>query len=167
MARLSPEAYDPLLSFRFRIQFSELPDVGFYGKSVNLPVVDNNPLTLDYGNTQMKVKGKTKWNDIQITCYAYEKMTMEQLWDYLNKLHQDVPKGEDKYGDDYKKDIQIQLMNPFDIPIGTWTLIGGFMSQINFGELDWSAEEVVQPQLTLSYDYATFVPSSAPTTQQV
>ena len=165
MARLSPEQFDPILSFRFKIQFSAIQDISFYGKAVNLPVADNNPLTLDYGNTQIKVKGKTKWNDIEVTCYAYEKMTMEQLWDYLNKLHQDVNKGEDKYGDDYKKDIQIQLMNPLDIPIGTWTLIGGFMSQINFGDLDWSAEEVVQPKLTLSYDYATFVPATAPTQQ--
>lgn len=156
MARISPEAYDPILSFRFKIQFSSLQDVTFYGKAINLPTIDNAPLTIEYGNTQIKVKGKTKWNDVTLTMYAYEKMTMEQLWDYMNVLHQDVVKGEDKYGDDYKKDIQIQLLSPSDIPIATWTLIGGFASSINFGDLDWSTEEVVQPSMVLSYDYATF-----------
>lgn len=157
MARLSPESHEPLVSFRFRIQFSQLQDIPIYGKAIQLPTVDNSPITLEYGNTQMKVKGKTKWNDIQITCYAYERMTMNQLWAYLNDLHQDVIQGRDEYGDTYKKDIQIQLMGPTDNVVGTWKLIGAFMSQINYGDLDWSTEEVVQPQITISYDYATFV----------
>lgn len=161
MARLSPENYDPILSFRFKIQFSSLADVTFYGKAVNLPTIDNSPLTFEYGNTQIKVKGKTKWNDVTLTMYAYEKMTMEQLWDYMNVLHQDISKGEDKYGDDYKKDIQIQLLSPADIPIATWTLVGAFAGSINFGDLDWSTEEVVQPTMVISYDYATFKPQGS------
>lgn len=157
MARLSPEQFDPILSFRFRIQFSHIQNINFYGKAVTLPVVDNSTQVFDYGNTQIKVKGKTKWNDIDITCYAFEGMTMEHLWSYLNDIHQNVREGTDYYADDYKKDIQIQLMSPSDIVLGTWTLIGAFLSQINYGELDWSAEDIVQPRLTISYDYATYV----------
>jgi phage tail-like protein len=157
MARLTPDLYKPQLSFRFRITFSQLPDVQFYGKAVNLPTVDNSPITLEYGNTQMKLKGKTKWNDVTITCYAYEKMTIDQLWQYLTDLHQDIIQGWDEYGETYKKDVQIQLLAPStETVVGTWKLIGAFMSNVNFGELDWSAEEIVQPTLTLSYDYAVF-----------
>ena len=136
MARISPETYNPQLTFRFRIQFSQLADVSVYGKAIQLPTVDNSPITVEYGNTQMKVKGKTKWNDIQMTCYAYERMTMNQLWGYLNDLHQDVIQGTDEYGDTYKKDIQIQLLGPTDNVVGTWKLIGAFIGQINYGELD-------------------------------
>lgn len=160
MARLSPEQFNPILSFRYRIQFSQIPDINFYGKAVTLPVVDNSPLVLEYGNTQIKVKGKTKWNDIDITCYAYERMTMDQLWSYLNDLHQDVREGVDKYADDYKKDIQIQLLSPADVVMSTWRLVGAFMSQINYGELDWSSVEIVQPRITIAYDYATYVPQA-------
>lgn len=156
MSRLSPESYNPQVSFRFRIQFSDIKDINIYGKAAQLPTVDNSPITVEYGNTQMKIKGKTKWNDIQITCYAYEGLTMEQLWLYLNDLHQDVKEGTDEYGSTYKKDIQIQLLGPTDNVVGTWKLVGAFMSLINYGELDWSTEEVVQPQITISYDYALY-----------
>lgn len=156
MARLSPEQYNPQVSFRFRIQFSQIQNINIYGKAIQLPTVDNSPITVEYGNTSMKIKGKTKWNDIQITCYAYEGLTMEQLWMYLNDLHQDVVQGTDKYGDTYKKDIQIQLLGPTDNVVGTWKLVGAFMSLINYGDMDWSTEEVVQPQITISYDYALF-----------
>lgn len=156
MARLSPEGNNPQLSFRFKVIFSELQDIGIYAKAVQLPTVDNSPITVEYGNTQMKVKGKTKWNDITLTCYAFEKKTIDQLWGYLNDLHQDIAQGTDEYPDLYKKDIQLQLLSPSDIPVGTWKLIGAFMSSINFGEFDYAAEEVVQPQLVISYDYALF-----------
>lgn len=156
MARLSPELHNPQVSFRFRIQFSLLPDVNIYGKAVTLPVVDHAPITMEYGNTQMKVKGKTKWNDITITCYAYERITIDQLWTYLNGYHQDVAQGSDEYGDTYKKDIQIQLLGPTDNVVGTWKLIGAFVATSDFGSFDWSTEEVVQPELTIAYDYATF-----------
>lgn len=156
MARLSPETHNPQVSFRFRIQFSQLSDINIYGKAVSLPTIDNSPITLEYGNTQMKIKGKTKWNDINITCYAYERMTMNQLWAYLNDLHQDVVQGSDEYADTYKKDIQLQLLGPTDNVVGTWKLIGAFASLINMGNMDWSTEEVVQPELTIAYDYALY-----------
>lgn len=159
MSRLSPEQYNPITSWRFRIQFSSLPNVTFYAKSIQLPTIDNQPLILEYGNTQMKVKGKTKWNDVELTMYAYEKMTLEELWDYLNKLHQKVDEGLDYYGDDYKKDIIIQVVSPSDQPISKWTLVGAFANIINYGEFDYASEEVVQPRLTISYDYALFEPS--------
>lgn len=156
MARLSPEQYNPVTSWRFKIQFSSLPDVGFYAKSVTLPQIDNSPLILEYGNTQMKVKGKTKWNDVELTMYAYENMTMDQLWDYIFKLHQKIDDGTDYYGEKYKLDVLIQVMSPDDKPIAKWTLVGAFANLVNFGEFDYSTEEVVQPRLTLSYDYALF-----------
>lgn len=156
MARLSPETHNPQISFRFRVQFSLLQDVPIYGKAISLPTIDNSPITMEYGNTQMKIKGKTKWNDVILVCYAYEGMTINQLWQYMIDYHQDVVQASDEYGDTYKKDIQIQLLGPTDNVVGTWKLIGAFASLINFGQLDWSAEEVVQPEVTLSYDYATF-----------
>lgn len=156
MARLSPEQYDPITSWRFKVQFSELQDVSFYAKAVNLPQIDNSPIVIEYGNTQIKVKGKTKWNDIELTLYAYEGMTMDQLWGYMNRLHQEVETGKDKYADDYKKDILIQILKPNDDLLATWTLTGAFANLINFGEFDYSTEEVVQPRLTISYDFALY-----------
>lgn len=162
MARLSPQTFKPQLSFRFRITFSVLSDIPFYGKAINLPSAENNPLTIEYGNTYIKVKGKTRWNDIQLSCYAFEGMTYPQLWSYLRDLHQKVDDGKDYYADQYKNDIQIHLLNPLDTPVGLWTLIGGFIASINYGDLDRSAEEVVQPQITIAYDYALYEDKSQP-----
>lgn len=157
MARMSPETYHPLLSFRFKIIFSVLEGIEFYGKAITLPSAENNPITVEYGNTYVKVKGKTRWNDVTMTCYAFEKITHDRLWLWLNDLHQKIDEGKDYYADQYKRDIIIHLMNPKnDEVVGTWKLIGAFINTINFGDLDFATEEIVQPQITISYDYALF-----------
>lgn len=156
MARLAPENFNPIASWRFAIQFSSLADVRFYAKAVQMPTIDNGTIVVDYGNTQMKVKGKTKWNDIELTMYAYEKMTLEQLWNYMNEMHQEIEPGKDKFPDEYKKDILIQVLKPNDDVHSTWTLVGAYANVINFGEFDYSTEEVVQPRITISYDYALY-----------
>lgn len=156
MARIDPSSHRPQVSFRFRIQFSSLPNIQFYGKATNLPSFENNPLTIEYGNTQMKIKGKTKWNDVTMTMYAFENMTNKELWAYMNDLHQDVKEGADEYPDTYKKDIIIQLLGPTNNIIGTWTLVGAFLSMINYGEVDWATEDIIQPQIGIAYDYAYY-----------
>ena len=156
MSRLSPSNYNPHLAFRFRVQFSSLNNIQFYGKSTTLPSFDNSPITLDYGNTQMFVKGKTKWNEIDMVLYAYERMTINELWGYLNDLHHDVNEARDEYPDTYKKDILIQLLGPTDNLVGTFTLIGAFLSKLNFGQMDWSSEDVVQPSISIRYDYVKY-----------
>lgn len=156
MARLAPATYKPQLSFRFRILFSQLPNVEFYGKATTLPKVENTIITAEYGNTYMRLKGKTRWNAITISCYAYEQMTIDELWDYLNNLHQEIETGKDFYADEYKKDITIQLLNPKEETIGTWRLIGAFLASIDHGQLDFAAEEIVQPEITIEYDYARY-----------
>ena len=154
--RLSPETYKPQLAFRFRILFSHLPNVEFYGKGVTLPTVENAVINAEYGNTYMKIKGKTRWNAITITCYSYENMTNEELWDYLDKMHQEIDTGKDHYADDYKKDITIQLLNPKEETVGTWRLVGSFLASINYGQADFGSDEIIQPEISIEYDYAKY-----------
>jgi hypothetical protein len=118
--------------------------------------METAPFNVEYGNTYLKVRNKLRWNDITITCYAYEKMTMDELWDYLNTLHQDIELGKDFYPDEYKKDVTIQMLSPKEDVIGTWRLIGGFISSLNFGTFDWEADGIVQPEIVISYDYPRY-----------
>ena len=168
MARMSPESYHPLLSFRFKVIFSVIEGVQFFGKSITLPSAENNPITVEYGNTYVKVKGKTRWNDITMTCYAFENMTHDKLWGWLNDRHQKVNEGKDYYADEYKRDIQIQLLAPNEERVvGTWKLIGAFINNINFGNVDFASEEIIQPEISIAYDYALYEPGTPRTEQSM
>lgn len=158
MARMTPSSYRPILGFHFKVQFEQLNDSAFvtYAKGTTLPSMTNNPVVVDHGNTYIYVKGKTRWNAITMTFYAMSTPdTNTKIWDYLQS-HQKTEAGTDDFKDVYMKDVQIQLLNPDESIVKTWKLKQAFISEINFGTVDWSSEEVVQPEITFIYDYATW-----------
>lgn len=154
MARLVPAAHKPILGFRMQLQTEPLGDAKIYCKSFALPSFDNSPVIAEYGNTQMKIKGKTKWNDLQITCYHYEGMTINDVWNWLLE-HQNTPGGEDDFAEYYKHDITLKLLKPDgNTSAHEMKLIGAFISSADMGQFDWASEEIVEISITLAYDYA-------------
>ena len=159
MARLSPSSYKPILQYHFIVEFSSHgmaldQTTSNYARGSDLPAAENNPIVIEYGNTYMWVKGKTRWNNITMQFYSLSQPnTNAKLWDYLNK-HQDISGGTDKFKADYMGDVGIKLLNPDETPVGTWKLIDAFISNVNWGNVDWSSEDVIQPEITFVYDYA-------------
>lgn len=153
MARISAARYKPQLNFRFQLIFLGLPQGVFYVKSMDLPVVSNNSIEIDYGNTSFFVKGKTRWNKIQCTAYAYEGVTFPELAKFLQR-HQQTVNGTDSYYDTYNNPLAIiRLKDPADLTATKFKLYNVFLEEVNFGQVDWSGNEVIQPTFTLVYDY--------------
>jgi hypothetical protein len=152
----SPYALNPVLQHRFMIHTSKLPGVQLYGRSSQLPGFDNTPVTVDHMNGYVKVKGKTKWNDITIQCYHFEGITTIGLWAYFNGQHQLVQLANDRHPDVYKHDMQIWMLNPAQAPLGRWKLVGAFISSLSWGDMDWGSSDVAECTLTISYDYAKY-----------
>jgi hypothetical protein len=162
MARLSPSSYKPILQYHFSVNFTKYPlqlplqNTANYARGTDLPSADNNPVLVEYGNTYMYVKGKTRWNAITMQFYSLsDPDTNKQMWDYLG-VHQDSDTGADSFKADYAGDVAITLLNPDETPVGTWTLVNAFISNINWGNVDWASEDVIQPEITFVYDHAVW-----------
>lgn len=157
--RLSPVAYRPIQSYQFQVIFTPLHNgLTFFAnaKAVTLPSIENNPMSIDYGNVYTYIKGKTRWSEVVMTLYLLgQPNTSNNLWEYL-QTHQKIENGVDYFKKDYMKDVQIQLLTPDNNVKGTWKLINAFISSINLGNLDWSSDEIVQPEISFIYDYAIY-----------
>jgi hypothetical protein len=62
--------------------------------------------------------------------------------------------GRSGYSDFYKKDITINVLGPVGDKVEEWTLKGAMPMTSTFADLDWSTQDVLGVELTLSYDYA-------------
>ena len=118
------------------------------------PSFTNGEVVLDHINVQRYVKGKTVWNTIAITLYdAIVPSGAQAVVQWLRDHHESAT-GRDGYSDYYKRDIALQQLNGLGEIVEEWSLKGAFITEGNFGTLDWSTEDAVTIEVTLRYDWA-------------
>jgi hypothetical protein len=118
------------------------------------PTIENGEVVLDHINIKRKLKGKSVWNSIAITIYDAIVPSAAQATMQWIRLHHESVTGRDGYSTQYKKNIQLQQLSGLGEVIEEWNLYGCYLQTVNFGTLDWSAEDVVTIEATLNYDYA-------------
>jgi hypothetical protein len=124
-------------------------------KTAQRPTVTSEVVELDHINVKRKIKGKTQWDDIEITLYdPITPSGAQQVMDWVRLSHESLT-GRDGYAAFYKKDIKFWSLGPVGDKVEEWTLKGAFIIQANFGEMDWSnSTDPVSITLSLAYDYA-------------
>jgi hypothetical protein len=160
--------FEPNVSFRYILNptDTDLNGVKFLCKAISLPSIDQGEVVIDYINTDFKVKGKSRWQDITLSVYdavggegSNKAQGGKNIHAYLLKHHIST-NGVDGWafgGGGYKKKWTIDVLNPAGVKVYTWELHGAFMSAVNFGSMDWAAEDAVTAEVTIKYDYAVFI----------
>ena len=144
--------FEPKMKNRYVMEIDTIPS--YLVKAANRPTIQFETIPLDHINVKRKLQGKGDWQDITITLYdPIVPSAAQKVMDWIRLGHESIT-GRRGYADFYKKDITFYLLGPVGDKIEQWTLKGAFIQQANFGELDFSSNEVATIELTLSYDYA-------------
>ena len=157
MATLDPNEimftpFEPKVKNRFIMYIEGIP--AHLIRAMARPQIEFEEIVLDHINVKRYVKGKAAWQPIDITPYdPIVPSGAQAVLEWIRLGHESVT-GRDGYSDFYKKDINIQVLGPVGDIVEEWQLVGTYIQQANFGTLDWSANEPVNIELTLRYDYA-------------
>lgn len=146
-------AFEPKVQNRFIMNIDGIPS--YLIKAAARPTINNNVITLDHINLKRKLKGKSEWNDIEITLYdPIVPSGAQAVMEWVRLAHESVT-GRNGYSDMYKKDVQIQVLGPVGDIVEQWDLKGAFPSQVNFNGsgLDWANAEALTINVTLTMDY--------------
>lgn len=118
------------------------------------PKITQGEHVLPHINVERYVKGKSKWNPITITLYdAVVPSGAQAVMEWI-RLHHESVTGRDGYADFYKKDVVISVLGPVGDKVEEWILKGAFITDADFGDLDYSADDIADITVTLRYDYA-------------
>lgn len=117
------------------------------------PSITQEPIELPHINVTRYVKGKSKWGTVQLSLYDPIAPSGAQAVMEWVRLHHESVTGRDGYADFYKKDIVINVLGPVGDKVEQWNLIGCLITEANFGDLDWSANDAAEISLTLQPDY--------------
>jgi hypothetical protein len=68
------------------------------------------------------------------------------------RLHAESVTGRMGYAAGYKKDIELEMLDPTGVVVEKWILQGTFLSNLNFGDLDYSRDDLATIEVTLRMD---------------
>ena len=123
-------------------------------KTAQRPQIQFDEVELNHMNVTRYVKGKGKWQQLQITLYdPIVPSASQAVMEWVRLSHESVT-GRDGYSDFYKKDVTFNVLGPVGDKIEEWTLKGAYITDAQFGDLDFSSSEPVEITVTLRYDYA-------------
>ena len=145
-------AFEPKLQNRFLMDIEGIP--AYLVKKVSRPSITFGEVVLDHINVKRKIKGKANWDNI--TMDLYDPVTpsgAQHVMEWIRLSHESVT-GRDGYSDFYKKDVTFNVLGPVGDKIEEWTLKGAYITDAQFGDLDFSSSEPVEITVTLRYDYA-------------
>ena len=144
--------WEPKRAHQFVLEANGIP--AYLVKTSAKPSLSNGEIALDHINVQRYVKGRSVWNTISVTLYdAIVPSAAQAVMDWV-RLHHESATGRDGYKSMYQKQIDLLQLSPLGEVIEKWTLKNTFITESNFGSLDWGSEDVVMVELTLRYDWA-------------
>ncbi len=156
MAVLDPNeimfrAFEPKVQNRFALFVDGIPS--FMVKNVTAPNFTDNVIKLDHINSYRKIRGKRDWANMDMTLYAPITPSGAQAVMEWARLSYESVTGRAGYSDFYKKDLTLNILGPVGDIIGEWVIKGAFIETANFGQYDWSVDEVVDLQISIAMDY--------------
>lgn len=154
----------PKLKYRFRVSFI----AGFGGEvetrtltqnvqNVTRPKITYEEVTVDSYNSKIYLQGKHSWEQISVVIRdditnSVAKLVGAQIQKQLNHFQQTTA----AVGSDYKFDMQIEVLDGVNAGASElWFLEGCFLTNVDYSDSDYSANDPVTITLQVRYDNAT------------
>lgn len=122
-------------------------------RKIARPSIAQEAKEIPHINVYRYIKGKTKWNPVQFTIYDFIAPSGAQALMEWQRLHNEAVTGRNGYADFYKKDVTLNVLGPVGDIVEQWIGKGCIITELNFGELDWSSDDLVEPTCTIQADY--------------
>lgn len=150
-----PLNYEPLRKNRFLLRFpSDLGIQEWWVKSAKRPSIKQNDVAIDFLNTKTHVIGKYEWESIQVTFRDPIGPSASQAIMEWVRLSSESVTGRQGYAAGYKRDVELEMLDPTGVVVQKWILKNVMLTDVNFGDLDYGSDDLQEIQATLVMDYA-------------
>lgn len=163
----------PKLQYRFRVKFTKLGSATGEGGtkkaeltqnviSVSRPNLTHEEVVVDHYNSKTYLAGKHTWDPVTIVFRDDQNShVIKAIGEQLNKQVDHGDQSSAVAGEGYKFEVEIETLDGQNgsqpAVFDTWKLVGCFIQNVQYGELNYSASDMVQVTLSLRYDTAEHI----------
>jgi hypothetical protein len=150
-----PLPYEPKKKNRWLITFpADLGIQQWWLETASRPSITQNEVEIPFLNTSTWVIGRFTWETIDVTFRdPIGPSATQALMEWI-RLHSESVTGRQGYAAGYKKDIELEMLDPTGVVIEKWILQGTMITSANFGDLDYSSSDIADISVTLRFDRA-------------
>ena len=153
-----PVPYEPKKQNRFILRFpSSLGINEWFVMSASRPTINIGEVEIPFLNTSTWVAGRFTWDAIDVTFKDPIGPSAAQALMEWVRLHAESVTGRMGYAAGYKKNVELEMLDPAGVVIEKWILEGTFLTNVGFGSLDYSSEDIAEITATLRPDRCILV----------
>ncbi len=154
------KASTPKRKYTFQLYINGVPP--FTVKAVNKPSWTLGEAKVSYLNHDFKYPGRITWEDISVTFYDPENPDVTKaLFSILQQAGYFYPSDpaqlqtvSKRRAVDATGDIRLSQLNHEGKIIETWVLKNAWFKMNNYGEYDYTSDDALEIQATITFDWA-------------
>ena len=153
-----PVPYEPKRKNRFIMKFpSDLGIEEWIVSSAARPSITINEVEIPFLNTKTFVAGQFQWETIDVTFRDPIAPSSSQALMEWVRLHAESVTGRMGYAAGFKKNIDLELLDPTGVVVEKWIMQGTFLTDVNFDSLGYSDDGLATITATLRPDRCILV----------
>jgi hypothetical protein len=153
-----PVPYEPKKKNRWLMRFpAELGIQQWWLQSASRPSIEQNEVEIQFLNTSTWVLGRFIWSTIDVVLRdAIGPSSSQAIMEWV-RLHSESVTGRQGYAAGYKKDIEIEMLDPTGVVVEKWELQGTMLTNVGFGDLAMDDDGIADITATLRFDRAILI----------
>ena len=153
-----PVPYEPKRQNRFILRFhSSLGINEWFVESTSRPHIQIGATEIPFLNTSVWVAGRFNWQTINVTFRDPIGPSAAQALMEWVRLHAESVTGRMGYAAGYKKDCDLEMLDPTGVVVEKWILYGTFLQDVNFNTLAYNQDGIATISAVLRPDRCILV----------
>lgn len=153
-----PVPYEPKRQNRFIMRFdSSLGINEWFVETAARPSISINPVEIQFLNTSTYVAGRFKWNPISVKFRdPIGPSASQAIMEWIRLCAESVT-GRMGYAAGYKKNVNLEMLDPTGVVVEKWIIEGAFITSSNFDSLGYSTDGIATISTTIQMDRCILV----------
>lgn len=151
----APLVYEPLRKNRWLFRFpADLGIQEWWLQSAKRPSIKQSAKEIPFLNTSTYVLGRYTWDEMNITLFDPIGPSASQAVMEWVRLHSESVTGRQGYACGYKRDCELEMLDPTGVVVSKWILKNTMCTNADFGDLQYSSDDLATITLGIRFDYA-------------
>jgi hypothetical protein len=153
-----PIPYEPKRQNRFVLRFpSSLGINEWFVESTSRPKITVGATEIQFLNTSTFVAGRFNWEPLNVTFRdPIGPSASQALMEWVRLCAESVT-GRMGYAAGYKKNVDLELLDPTGVVVEKWILEGTFLTSTDFGALDYKSDAIANITASMRMDRCVLV----------